>query len=258
MASASAAGAGDQSNIELRQYGINLTIPGAGAGAGAGAEQVMMPRPFTAEEYAEIERDGIPLPYPTQFLQDQGIIRRPGESLPPESILKRALGAAAAGAGAGASGASSNSLGSSLYLSNNSSLGAFGPLDFDLELALRSPVEPIGAQRVTVQRPVAQRVAVVAPAGRPVAPAGRPVAPAGRPGTPAPAAFANLFPQFAVGAAAVRAPAAAAAAENEDENQVGLPGILGGYKRKRKGNRKHRKTRKQSKKRKATRRTFQN
>jgi hypothetical protein len=53
--------------------------------------------PFTAEEYAEMERQGIPLPLPTRYLQEQGIIRRPGEELPPSSILQRGLGALALG-----------------------------------------------------------------------------------------------------------------------------------------------------------------
>jgi len=126
----------------------------------------------------------------------------------------------------------SNSLGS-YAVTPSSSLGPFGPLE--IELALRSPAKPTGAQRVNVQRPVAALRRQV---------------------TPAPPAFANLFPQFAFGAKA------AAAAKNEDENQVGLPGIFGGYKRKRTGNRrrtgnrKHRKTRKQSKKRRGTRKVY--
>jgi hypothetical protein len=126
----------------------------------------------------------------------------------------------------------SNSLGS-YAVTPSSSLGPFGPLE--IELALRSPVKPTGAQRVNVQRPVAAPRRQV---------------------TPAPPAFANLFPQFAFGAPA------AAAAKNEDENQVDLPGIFGGYKRKRTGNRrrtgnrKHRKTRKQSKKRRGTRKVY--
>jgi len=120
----------------------------------------------------------------------------------------------------------SNSLGS-YAVTPSSSIGPFGPLE--LELALRSPVKPTGAQRVNVQRPVAALRRQV---------------------TPAPQAFANLFPQFAIGAKA------AAAAKNEDENQVVLPGIFGGYKRKRTGNRKHRKTRKQSKKRRGTRKLY--
>ena len=118
----------------------------------------------------------------------------------------------------------SNSLGS-LALSTSSSMGPFGPLELDV--AIQPPVEPTGAQRVNVQRPVAA---------------------ARRQVTPAPPAFANLFPQLAF-----RAPAAA---KNEDENQVGLPGIFGGYKRKRTANRKHRKTRKQLKKRKGTRKVY--
>jgi nucleoid-associated protein YgaU len=99
----------------------------AAAGAGAGAAALNVPAhvlqmapfqayyapPFTAEEYAELERQGIPLPLPTRYLQEQGIIRRPGESLPPSSILRRGLGALAIGgllagnpvaAGAGAGG----------------------------------------------------------------------------------------------------------------------------------------------------------
>lgn len=120
----------------------------------------------------------------------------------------------------------SNSLGS-YAVTPSSSIGPFGPLE--LELALRSPVKPTGAQRVNVQRPVAAVRRQV---------------------TPAPPAFANLFPQFAIGAKA------AAVVKNEDENQVGLPGIFGGYKRKRTGNRKHRKTRKQSKKRRGTRKVY--
>ena len=118
----------------------------------------------------------------------------------------------------------SNSLGS-LALSTSSSMGPFGPLELDV--AIQPPVEPTGAQRVNVQRPVAA---------------------ARRQVTPAPPAFANLFPQLAF-----RAPAAA---KNEDENQVGLPGIFGGYKRKRTANRKHRKTRKQLKKSKGTRKVY--
>uniref|UniRef100_A0A6C0KA51 Protein kinase domain-containing protein n=1 Tax=viral metagenome TaxID=1070528 RepID=A0A6C0KA51_9ZZZZ len=120
----------------------------------------------------------------------------------------------------------SNSLGS-YAVTPSSSIGPFGPLE--LELALRSPVKPTGAQRVNVQRPVAAVRRQV---------------------TPAPPAFANLFPQFAIGAKA------AAVVKNEDENQVGLPGIFGGYKRKRTGNRRHRKTRKQSKKRRGTRKLY--
>ena len=120
----------------------------------------------------------------------------------------------------------SNSLGS-LALSSSSSMGPFGPLELDV--AIQPPVEPTGAQRVNVQRPVAALRRQV---------------------TPAPPAFNNLFPQLAF-----RAPAAAVA-KNEDENQVSLPGILGGYKRKRTGNRKHRKTRKQLKKRKGTRKVY--
>jgi len=96
----------------------------AGAGAGAALNvpahvlqmapfQAYYAPPFTAEEYAELERQGIPLPLPTRYLQEQGIIRRPGESLPPSSILRRGLGALAIGgllagnpvaAGAGAGG----------------------------------------------------------------------------------------------------------------------------------------------------------
>ena len=118
----------------------------------------------------------------------------------------------------------SNSLGS-LALSTSSSMGPFGPLELDV--AIQPPVEPTGAQRVNVQRPVAALRRQV---------------------TPAPPAFNNLFPQFAF-----RAPAAA---KNEDENQVSLPGILGGYKRRRTANRKHRKTRKQIKKSKGTRKVY--
>ena len=131
---------------------------------------------------------------------------------------------AAAGAPAARVRQGSNSLGS-YAVTPSSSLGPFGPLE--IELALRSPVKPTGAQRVNVQRPVAALRRQV---------------------TPAPPAFANLFPQFAFGAKA--------AAKNEDENQVDLPGIFGGYKRKRTGNRKHRKTRKQSKKRRGTRKVY--
>lgn len=82
----------------------------AAAGAGAGAAlnvpahvlqmapfQAYYAPPLTAEEYAEFERQGIPLPLPTRYLQEQGIIRRPGESLPPSSILQRSLGALALG-----------------------------------------------------------------------------------------------------------------------------------------------------------------
>jgi hypothetical protein len=166
----------------------------------------------------------------------------------PNPSAARARGPAAAGAPAAAAPAvaaaapaarvrkGSNSLGS-LALSTSSSMGPFGPLELDV--AIQPPVEPTGAQRVNVQRPVA----VVR-----------------RQVTPAPPAFPNLFPQFAF-----RAPAAAVA-KNEDENQVSLPGILGGYKRKRKGNRKrtakrtanrkHRKTRKQLKKSKGTRKVY--
>ena len=106
-------------------------------------------------------------------------------------------------------------------------MGPFGPLELDV--AIQPPVEPTGAQRVNVQRPVAALRRQV---------------------TPAPPAFPNLLPQLAF-----RAPAAAVA-KNEDENQVSLPGILGGYKRKRTGNRKHRKTRKQLKKSKGTRKVY--
>ena len=120
----------------------------------------------------------------------------------------------------------SNSLGS-LALSSSSSMGPFGPLELDV--AIQPPVEPTGAQRVNVQRPVAALRRQV---------------------TPAPPAFPNLLPQLAF-----RAPAAAVA-KNEDENQVSLPGILGGYKRRRTANRKHRKTRKQLKKRKGTRKVY--
>jgi len=141
--------------------------------------------------------------------------------------------AAAAGAPAVAAAApaarvrqGSNSLGS-YAVTPSSSIGPFGPLELDV--AIRSPVKPTGAQRLNVQRPVAAVRRQV---------------------TPAPPAFANLFPQFAIGAKA------AAVVKNEDENQVGLPGIFGGYKRKRTGNRKHRKTRKQSKKRRGTRKVY--
>ena len=85
--------------------GVNA---GAAAGAGAGPLlnapahvlqmapfQAYYAPPFTAEEYAELERQGMPLPLPTRYLQEQGIIRRPGESLPPSSILQRSLGALA-------------------------------------------------------------------------------------------------------------------------------------------------------------------
>jgi len=120
----------------------------------------------------------------------------------------------------------SNSLGS-YAVTPSSSIGPFGPLELDV--AIRSPVKPTGAQRLNVQRPVAAVRRQV---------------------TPAPPAFANLFPQFAIGAKA------AAVVKNEDENQVGLPGIFGGYKRKRTGNRRHRKTRKQSKKRRGTRKVY--
>jgi hypothetical protein len=99
----------------------------AAAGAGAAAAALNVPAhvlqmapfqaayapPFTAEEYAELERQGIPLPLPTRYLQEQGLIRRPGEELPPSSILQRGLGVLALGgllagnpvaAGAGAGG----------------------------------------------------------------------------------------------------------------------------------------------------------
>ena len=84
----------------------------AAAGAGAGAEALLnvpahvaqmspyvevLPRPFTAEEYAELERQGIPLPTTTRYLQEQGLIRRPDEALQPESILRRGLGVLALG-----------------------------------------------------------------------------------------------------------------------------------------------------------------
>jgi serine/threonine protein kinase len=147
----------------------------------------------------------------------------------PNPSVARARAPAAAGAPAAAAPAArvrqvSNSLGS-LSLSPSSSIGPFGPLELDV--AIRPPVELTGAQRVNVQRPVAALRRQV---------------------TPAPPAFPNLLPQLAF-----RAPAAA---KNEDENQVGLPGILGGYKRRRTGNRKHRKTRKQSKKRRGTRKVY--
>jgi len=130
----------------------------------------------------------------------------------PRTVRARAANAAGAGAGSG-SGSNSNDLGS-LSLSPSSSLGPFGPLE--IELALRSPAKHLSNPRVNVQRPVAA---------------------ARRQATPAQAAFANLFPQFAIGAPA----AAAVAAENEP--QIGLPGILGGYKRKQKRRQKQ-KTRK--------------
>ena len=158
---------------------------------------------------------------------------RPSDVPNPSAARARAPAAAGAPAGAGAPAAAapaarvrkgSNSLGS-LALSTSSSMGPFGPLELDV--AIQPPVEPTGAQRVNVQRPVAALRRQV---------------------TPAPPAFNNLFPQFAF-----RAPAAA---KNEDENQVGLPGIFGGYKRRRTANRKHRKTRKQLKKSKGTRKVY--
>ena len=158
---------------------------------------------------------------------------RPSDVPNPSAARARAPAAAGAPAGAGAPAAAaplarvrkgSNSLGS-LALSTSSSMGPFGPLELDV--AIQPPVEPTGAQRVNVQRPVAALRRQV---------------------TPAPPAFNNLFPQFAF-----RAPAAA---KNEDENQVGLPGIFGGYKRRRTANRKLRKTRKQLKKSKGTRKVY--
>jgi hypothetical protein len=79
----------------------------AAAGAGAAAAALNVPAhvlqmapfqaayapPFTAEEYAELERQGMP----TRYLQEQGLIRRPGEELPPSSILQRGLGVLALG-----------------------------------------------------------------------------------------------------------------------------------------------------------------
>ena len=158
---------------------------------------------------------------------------RPSDVPNPSAARARAPAAAGAPAGAGAPAAAapaarvrkgSNSLGS-LALSTSSSMGPFGPLELDV--AIQPPVEPTGAQRVNVQRPVAALRRQV---------------------TPAPPAFPNLLPQLAF-----RAPAAA---KNEDENQVSLPGILGGYKRRRTANRKHRKTRKQLKKSKGTRKVY--
>jgi len=148
----------------------------------------------------------------------------PATATPPVVRAPRRVKARAANASGSRS--DSNSLGS-LALSPTSSLGPFGPLE--IELALRSPAMPLSSPRVNVQRPVAA---------------------ARRQATPAQAAFANLFPQFAIGAPA----AAVAVAKDKNEPQIGLPGILGGYKRKQK-RKQTQKTRK-LRKRKATRKVY--